>query len=141
MRTSGMVQSSCAVNVRVPSPINKSRATRYQGSAWIIPTRPTERISHCRVCRRHARIAVYPIGSGACVMAKKTVLAVGIEPALADYAMLPGLTPELIRNYLDAQIGRLRARLRTRGLPDRSRRDRRAGGDCGAAVEKNLTAS
>ena len=42
-------------------------------------------------------------------MAKKTVLAVGIEPALADYAMLPGLTPELIRNYLDAQIGRLRA--------------------------------
>ena len=42
-------------------------------------------------------------------MAKKTVLAVGIEPTLADYAMLPGLTPELIRNYLDAQIGRLRA--------------------------------
>ena len=52
-------------------------------------------------------------------MAKKTVLAVGIEPALADYAMLPGLTPELIRrppvrlaehgDYLDAQIGRLRA--------------------------------
>ena len=42
-------------------------------------------------------------------MGKKTVLAVGIEPALADYAMLPGLTPELIRNYLDAQIGRLRA--------------------------------
>ena len=42
-------------------------------------------------------------------MAKKTVLGIGIEPALADYAMFPGLTPELIRNHLDAQIGQLRA--------------------------------
>jgi hypothetical protein len=42
-------------------------------------------------------------------MAKKSVLAVGIEPSLADYTMLPGLTPELIRNYIDAQIERLRA--------------------------------
>jgi hypothetical protein len=41
-------------------------------------------------------------------MAKKTVLAIGIEPALADYRMLPGLTPELIRSYIDAQIGQLR---------------------------------
>jgi hypothetical protein len=42
-------------------------------------------------------------------MAKKTVLAIGIEPTLADYTMLPGLTPGLIRNYIDAQLGQLRA--------------------------------
>ena len=42
-------------------------------------------------------------------MAKKTVLAIGIEPTLADYTMLPGLTPELIRSYIDAQISQLRA--------------------------------
>jgi hypothetical protein len=42
-------------------------------------------------------------------MAKKTVLAIGIEPALADYTMLPGLTPELIRSYIDAQISQLSA--------------------------------
>jgi hypothetical protein len=42
-------------------------------------------------------------------MAKKTVLAIGIEPAFADFGALPGLTPELIRNYIEAQIERLRA--------------------------------
>jgi len=42
-------------------------------------------------------------------MTKKTVLAIGIEPALADYTMLPGLTPELIRSYIDAQLSQLRA--------------------------------
>ena len=41
-------------------------------------------------------------------MAKKTVLAIGIEPALADYTMLPGLTPELIWNYLNVQMEQLR---------------------------------
>ncbi len=33
-------------------------------------------------------------------MAKKPVLAIGIEPALADYQAMPGLTPELIRQYM-----------------------------------------
>jgi hypothetical protein len=42
-------------------------------------------------------------------VAKKTVLAIGIEPALAHYTMLPGLTPELIRSYIDAQLTQLRA--------------------------------
>jgi hypothetical protein len=41
-------------------------------------------------------------------MAKKTVLAIGIEPALADYKMMPGLTAELIRNYIDVQMEQLR---------------------------------
>jgi hypothetical protein len=41
-------------------------------------------------------------------MAKKTVLAIGIEPAFADLAALPQLTPELVRSYIDAQIARLR---------------------------------
>jgi hypothetical protein len=42
-------------------------------------------------------------------VAKKTALAIGIEPALAHYTMLPGLTPELIRSYIDAQLTQLRA--------------------------------
>ena len=42
-------------------------------------------------------------------MAKKCVLAIGIDPALVDFTALPQLTPELIRNYIDAQIERLRA--------------------------------
>jgi hypothetical protein len=42
-------------------------------------------------------------------MAKKTVLAIGIEPSLVDFSALPGLTPELVRNFIEAQIERLRA--------------------------------
>jgi hypothetical protein len=42
-------------------------------------------------------------------MANKSVLAIGIEPALADYATMPGLTPELIRGHIDAQFAQLRA--------------------------------
>lgn len=38
-----------------------------------------------------------------------TVLAIGIDPAFADFAAFPQLTPELIRNYIDAQIDQLRA--------------------------------
>ena len=41
-------------------------------------------------------------------MAKKRVLAIGIEPAFADLSAVPELTPELIRSYVDAQIGQLR---------------------------------
>jgi hypothetical protein len=40
---------------------------------------------------------------------KKTVLAIGIEPAFADFTAFPQLTPELIRSYIDAQIQQLRA--------------------------------
>jgi hypothetical protein len=42
-------------------------------------------------------------------MTKKSVLAIGIEPAFADFAAFPQLTPELIRSYIDAQIEQLRA--------------------------------
>jgi ribosomal protein S12 methylthiotransferase accessory factor YcaO len=41
-------------------------------------------------------------------MAKKTVLAIGIDPGFADLAAFPQLTPELVRSYIDAQIERLR---------------------------------
>ena len=42
-------------------------------------------------------------------MAKKRVLAIGIDPAAADLSAFPELTPELIGGYIDAQIERLRA--------------------------------
>jgi hypothetical protein len=42
-------------------------------------------------------------------MARKRVLAIGIEPAFADFTAFPQLTPELIRNYIEAQIDQLRA--------------------------------
>jgi hypothetical protein len=42
-------------------------------------------------------------------MAKKSVLAIGIDPAVADFTTLPGLTPELVRNYIDAQIEQVQA--------------------------------
>jgi hypothetical protein len=41
-------------------------------------------------------------------MVKKSVLAIGIEPALADLTAAPHLTPELIRSYIDAQMHQLR---------------------------------
>jgi hypothetical protein len=41
-------------------------------------------------------------------MAKKTVLAIGIDPGFADLAAFPQFTPDLIRSYIDAQIERLR---------------------------------
>jgi hypothetical protein len=42
-------------------------------------------------------------------MTKKSVLAIGIEPAFADFAAFPQFTSELIRSYIDAQIEQLRA--------------------------------
>jgi len=42
-------------------------------------------------------------------MTRKCVLAIGIDPTFADFHALPGLTPELVRAYIDAQIERLRA--------------------------------
>jgi hypothetical protein len=41
-------------------------------------------------------------------MPKKIVLAIGIDPAFVDFGAFPGYTPELLRNYLDAQIETLR---------------------------------
>ena len=41
-------------------------------------------------------------------MAKKTVLAIGIEPSCVDFSTFPGLTTELVRSYINAQIERLR---------------------------------
>ncbi|MGY4483518.1 hypothetical protein ACVWWR_002709 [Bradyrhizobium sp. LM3.2] len=38
----------------------------------------------------------------------KRVLAIGIEPGNADYSAFPLLTPELVRDYIDAQLLRLR---------------------------------
>jgi hypothetical protein len=42
-------------------------------------------------------------------MAKKTVLAIGIDPCVVDFSAFPGMTVELVRNYIDAQIERLRS--------------------------------
>ena len=39
----------------------------------------------------------------------KAVLAIGIEPALADYSAMPQLTPELVRSYIETQFAQLRA--------------------------------
>ncbi len=41
-------------------------------------------------------------------MAKKSVLAIGIDPALVDFTALPQFTPEMFRSYIDAQIERVR---------------------------------
>jgi hypothetical protein len=35
------------------------------------------------------------------------VLAIGIEPGQADYSAFPQLTPELVRDYIEAQLVRL----------------------------------
>jgi hypothetical protein len=42
-------------------------------------------------------------------MARKSVLAIGIDPAFADFTTLPGLTPELVRHHIDAELERVRA--------------------------------
>jgi hypothetical protein len=39
----------------------------------------------------------------------RSVLALGLDPTFADYSQLPGLTPELINSYIDAQVERLQA--------------------------------
>lgn len=39
----------------------------------------------------------------------KRVLALGLDPAFADYDAMPGLTPELVRSFIDAQLDRVRA--------------------------------
>jgi hypothetical protein len=42
-------------------------------------------------------------------MTKKTVLAIGIDPALVDYSAFPGLTAELVRHFIETQFVKLRA--------------------------------
>jgi hypothetical protein len=42
-------------------------------------------------------------------MVRKSVLAIGIEPALADFTSAPQLNPDLVRNYIHAQIEQMRA--------------------------------
>ena len=41
-------------------------------------------------------------------MAKKTVIAIGIEPAFVDLSAFPGLSVKLVRNYIEAQIEQIR---------------------------------
>lgn len=38
----------------------------------------------------------------------KRVLAIGLEPGNADFSAFPQLTPELVRNHIEAQLLRLR---------------------------------
>ena len=40
-------------------------------------------------------------------MAKKTVLAIGIEPSLVDFSAFPELTTELVTSYIKASIQKL----------------------------------
>lgn len=40
---------------------------------------------------------------------KKSILAIGVDPACADLTAFPGLTPELVRSFIDAQIAKLNA--------------------------------
>src|SRR5689334_9470205 len=55
-----------------------------------------------RLPRRHRLDREFPI------MAKKTVLAIGIDPVFVDYTAMPQFTPEMFRGYIDAQIERVR---------------------------------
>jgi hypothetical protein len=38
-----------------------------------------------------------------------SVLAIGLDPAVVDFSAHPGLTPELVRAYIDAQIAGMRS--------------------------------
>jgi hypothetical protein len=38
-----------------------------------------------------------------------SVLALGLDPAFADYSAMPGLTPERVAAFIDSQLERLRA--------------------------------
>ena len=42
-------------------------------------------------------------------MAKKKVLAIGIDPAFVDFSLLPQFTPEVFRHYIESQIERVAA--------------------------------
>ena len=36
-----------------------------------------------------------------------SVLAIGLDPVFADYTTMPGLTPALVRQFIDSQLARL----------------------------------
>ena len=38
-----------------------------------------------------------------------SVLALGLDPRFADLTSMPGLTPEVVQNYIDSQLERMRA--------------------------------
>jgi hypothetical protein len=38
----------------------------------------------------------------------KTVLALGLDPAFADFTQFPQLTPDLVRTFIESQLERLR---------------------------------
>ncbi len=38
-----------------------------------------------------------------------SILALGLDPACADYSQMPGLTPAMVRAFIDAQLERLRS--------------------------------
>jgi hypothetical protein len=38
---------------------------------------------------------------------KRTVLAIGIDPEFVDVKEIPGLTPQLVRNFIDTQLRNL----------------------------------
>jgi len=40
---------------------------------------------------------------------EKRVLALGLDPVFADFSQTPGLTPDLVRNFIDTQLERVRA--------------------------------
>jgi len=42
-------------------------------------------------------------------MSEKSVLAIGLDPAYADFTQMPGLNPAVVRAYIDAQIEGMRA--------------------------------
>ena len=42
-------------------------------------------------------------------MPKKTVLAIGIEPSFVDFSAFPNLAPELLNQFIETQIEKLRA--------------------------------
>ena len=42
-------------------------------------------------------------------MPRKSVLAIGVDPAFADLTTLPGLTAEMVRNHIEVQLERLRS--------------------------------
>jgi hypothetical protein len=41
-------------------------------------------------------------------MTKRTVLAIGLDPAFVDFTAIPQFTPDMFRSYIDAQLDRLR---------------------------------
>ena len=41
------------------------------------------------------------------------VLALGLDPVHADFSATPGITPELVRSYIDVQLERVRTAIKS----------------------------